>query len=99
MARVLLVGSHPDMTRYVAAVLRSGGWEVDAAVGPEAGMAALERLPTVDALVIGGPAAFGARTALIARLREKHPYAAVVFPTSPDGIGDQIMESLGGDAQ
>lgn len=98
MARVLLVGSHPDLTRYVAAMLRSEGWEVEAAVGPQAGLQALERLPEVDALVIGGPAAYEARGALVSRLRERHPFAAVVFPTSPDGIGAQILASLGGEA-
>ncbi len=99
MARVLLVGSHPEMTRFVATMLRSEGWEVQAAVGPEEGLAALDRLREVDALVIGGPAAFSARASLIRRLKERHPFATVVFPTSPDGIGDQIMAALGGEAQ
>lgn len=99
MACVLLVGSHPDMTRYVAAMLRSEGWDVASAVGPQAGLRALEDLVEVDAMVIGGPQAFDARGALISRLRERHPFAAVVFPTTAHGISAQIIASLGGDAQ
>lgn len=98
MPVVLLVGSHPDMTRHVAANLRLEGWEVHAAVGPQEGIKALETLPEIDAMVIGGPAAYAARTKLTSRLRAKHPYAPVVVPTSANGIGAQLVEAFGGDA-
>ena len=61
MARILLVGSRADATRYVAARLRSEGWEVVQAVGPEEGLGAIEREPEVDALIVGGPVAWAAR--------------------------------------
>lgn len=99
MARVLLVGSHPEITRYVADRLRAEGWEVEDVVGPEAGLRAIDQLPEVDALIVGGPDAWQARGQLTARLRARHPYAPVVYPTSPDGIGDQLRQAFGGDAQ
>lgn len=98
MPVVLLVGSHPDMTRYVATRLQAEGWDVHAAVGPKEGILALEQLPEVDAMVVGGPAAYAARSKLTSRLRAKHPYAPVVYPTSADAIGAQLLEAFGGEA-
>ena len=98
MAKILLVGSRADMTRFVAARLVEEGWEVVPAVGPEEGLRALDRLDDVDAMVVGGPAAFAALDELATRLRERHPYAPIVLPTSPDGLGLQLMEALGGEA-
>lgn len=98
MATVLLVGSRDDMTKQVAASLRAQGWDVVPVVGPEDGLRAIDRTPQVDALVVGGPAAFAARGRLEARLHERHPYAPVVFPTSVDGIGKDLERAFGGEA-
>ena len=98
MAKVLLVGSRADLTRYVAARLSAEGWDVVAAVGPEEGLRQLRTLDDVDALVVGGPAAWAAREQLAAQLRVRHPYAPVVFPTSPDGLGAQLRLAFGGEA-
>lgn len=99
MATILLVGSRPDMTQHVAARLRSEGWEVVPAVGPDEGIRALERLPEVDAMIVGGPAAWAARGRLAARLHQRNPFAPVVFPASIDGLGKQLLEAFGGEAQ
>jgi DNA-binding NtrC family response regulator len=98
MATVLIVGSHPDTTLYVAESLRALGWTAVPALGPDAGLRALAELAEVDALVIGGAEALAARTRLVTRLHERHPYAPVVVPTSPDAVGDQLQQAFGGAA-
>lgn len=95
MAKVLLVGSREDMTRYVAGRLIAEGWDVVPAVGPEEGLRQLAMLDEVDAMVIGGPAAWAARERLAEELRARHPYAPVVFPTSAEGLGDQLRAAFG----
>ena len=95
MAKVLLVGSRADMTRYVAARLEAEGWEVVPAVGPAEGLRQLALLDEVDAMVVGGPAAWAARRQLTATLHARHPYAPVVFPNSPDGLGAQLRRAFG----
>lgn len=98
MARILLVGSRADMTHHVAARLRAEGWDVVPAVGPEEGLGALERLTEIDALIVGGPAAYAERDRLSARLRARHPFAPVVYPRSIEGLGQQLIDAFGGEA-
>jgi len=98
MATVLIVGSHPDVTRFVTDTLRAQGWTAVGAVGPEAGFAALKKLPEIDAMVVGGREALAARSRLAARLHEKHPFAQVVVPTSPELVGQDLLRAFGGDA-
>jgi CheY-like chemotaxis protein len=99
MATVLVVGSNPDITRFVTESLRAEGWSAVGAVGPREGLSQLSRLPEIDAMVVGGPEAMAARGRLTARLLQRHPYARVVVPTSPDQVGQDLLEAFGGEAQ
>lgn len=96
MATVLLVGSHAEVTKYVAFQLKDEGWDVVPAVGPEAGLAAIDDLDEVDAVIVGGPAAYAARGAIIEKVRAKNPFARVLFPDSPHTIPEQLMACFGG---
>lgn len=98
MATVLVVGSNPDVTRFVSASLEAEGWSVVAAVGPREGLQWLARLPEVDAMVVGGPEAMAARGRLTSKLHQRHPYARVVIPSSPDQVGADLLEAFGGEA-
>jgi hypothetical protein len=98
MATILLVGSHPEMTAHVATLLRSQGWDVVSAVGAEAGLKTLDGMTEVDALIVGGPAAYSARDRLSARVRARNPYAPVVVPRSIEGLGQQLFDAFGGEA-
>jgi hypothetical protein len=80
-------------------MLRAEGWEVVPAVGPDEGLRALERLPEVDGMIVGGPAAFGAREKLAARLHARNPYAPVLIPRAGGSIGSQLLAAFGGEAQ
>ena len=95
MAKILLVGSRADITHFVTVQLLQEGWEVFPAVGPEEGLRQLEGLDDVDAMIIGGPAAWASREELSAALKRRHPYALVVYPTSPDTIGSQLHAAFG----
>jgi DNA-binding NtrC family response regulator len=95
MAKVLLVGSHPGVTRFAALRLETEGWDVVAAVGAAAGLAAIDETADIDAMVLGGPLAWEGRHELAARLNERSPYAPIVVATSPDGIGEQIRAAFG----
>jgi len=96
MAKVVLVGSHPVMTQFAALRLSNEGWEVFSAVGPTAGLRLLDEVDDVDAMVLGGPAAWEGRHLLAARLGERSPFAPVVVATSPDAIGAQLLAAMGG---
>ena len=79
MATILVVGSHPVVTRHVTEALRAVGWQAIAAVGPQAGMRAIAQ-HHVDAMVVGGPTALAERNRLESRLRERNRWAPVVVP-------------------
>lgn len=98
MATVLVVGNHPEVTRYVTERLNALGWTAISALGPGAGLRALSELQEVDAMVVGGGAVMAARRRLEARLHERHPYAQVIIPTSPDGVAADLERAFGGDA-
>jgi NAD(P)-dependent dehydrogenase (short-subunit alcohol dehydrogenase family) len=95
MATVLVVGSHPGVTRYVAQSLRALGWTAVSALGAEAGLRALAEMQEVDAMVVGGPEALAARDKLEERLRAREPYAPVIVPSSPDEVGRELEEAFG----
>lgn len=98
MAKVLLIGSHPELTRYAVRRLRGEGWQVRGVVGPDAGIAAIEGISDVDAVVLGGPAVLEELPALRQSLNEKHPYAKIVIAFRPDRISADIVTAMGGEA-
>jgi hypothetical protein len=99
MAKVLLIGSHPERTRYAVRRLRGEGWQVRGVVGPDAGMAAIEGITEVDAVVLGGPSVLEELPALRQTLNQRHPHAKLVIAYRPDRISDDIVTAMGGEAQ
>lgn len=99
MAKVLLIGSHPERTRYAVKRLRGEGWQVRGVVGPDAGIAAIEGITEVDAVVLGGPAVLEELPALRQTLNQRHPHAKLVIAYRPDRISDDIVTAMGGEAQ
>jgi hypothetical protein len=97
MATILIVGSHPALTRYATESLRSGGYDAIGVVGPEAGLKALGR-HEVDLLIVGGPAALAERSRLETRLRERNRWAPVVVPNTLDDLVEVVQRAFGGDA-
>jgi DNA-binding NtrC family response regulator len=86
MATILVVGSHPVVTRHVTEALRAEGWQAIPAVGAQAGLRAIAQ-HDVDAMVVGGPTALAERNRLESRLRERNRWAPVVVP---DGVEDAV---------
>ncbi|MES2640888.1 MAG: hypothetical protein V4850_15470 [Myxococcota bacterium] len=97
MATILVVGSHPVVTRHVTEALRAEGWQAIAAVGPQAGMRAIAQ-HDVDAMVVGGPTALAERNRLESRLRERNRWAPVVIPDGLEDVVEAVQRAFGGDA-
>lgn len=97
MATILIVGSHPALTRYATESLRAGGYEAIGVVGPDAGLRALAR-HEVDLMIVGGPAALAERHRLESRLREKNRWAHVVIPDGLDDLVEMVEKAFGGEA-
>lgn len=97
MATVLVYGSHPEVTAYVAHSLRRAGYSVLASLRREETLRILEEQP-VDALVIGGPSAHVHRAEVVAALRAHHPWAPVVLPRDPDDALEQVQRHFTSDA-
>lgn len=97
MATILVVGSHPVVTRHVTQALEAEGWQAIGAVGPQAGMRAIAQ-HDVDAMVVGGPTALAERNRLESRLRERNRWAPVVVPEGLEDVVGAVERAFGGDA-
>lgn len=97
MATILVVGSHPALTRYATESLKAGGYEAIGVVGPDAGMRAIAR-HEVDLMVVGGQAALAEKPRLESRLRERNRWAHVVVPDGLEDLVDVVEKAFGGDA-
>ncbi len=97
MATILVVGSHPALTRYATETLRAGGYEAIGVVGPDAGVRAIAR-HEVDLLVVGGPAAVAGRTRLESRLRERNRWAPILVPDGLEDLVEAVEKAFGGEA-
>jgi CheY-like chemotaxis protein len=92
---VLVVDDDAGVRDVTASVLRDYGYEVEEADGGEAALALIERLPTVDALVLdfAMPGMNGADVAR--RIQAKRPLIPIVFvtgyadTTALTGIGEE----------
>jgi DNA-binding NtrC family response regulator len=89
MATILVFGSHPEVLAFVVEVLRRAGYGVRPSLTREDTLAILAR-ESIDALVLGGPTAHAAADEVIAALKARHPYAAVLYPSSPEDVLVQV---------
>ncbi len=97
MATILVVGSHPVVTRHATEALRAEGWLAISAVGPRAGLRAIAE-HEVDAMVVKGATALAERDRLASRLHERNQWAPVVFPEGLDDVVAAVERAFGGDA-
>lgn len=90
---ILVFGSHPDITEYVARSLKRAGYRVLPSLTREDTLRHITQ-DSVDAMVLGGPTAHEAADEVIAALKGRWPWAPVLYPTSPDEVLELVKRQF-----